>query len=63
LEKTTTEFSSMIFWAFSRAETMASGDVRGAEVRKVRARLRNGEKIEEAMVAVVVVMLVRAGQR
>jgi hypothetical protein len=53
LENTTTEFSSMIFWAFSLAETMAAGDVFGGEVKKVRARLRKGEKIADAIVAVV----------
>jgi hypothetical protein len=49
-----TEFSSMSFWARSLAATMAAGDVLGAEVNSVRAKVRNGDKIEDAMVAVVV---------
>ena len=42
----------MICWAFSFAETMAAGDVLGGEVKNVRAKLRKGEKIEDAIVAV-----------
>ena len=42
----------MIFWALSFAATIFAGVVRGGELKKVRAMLRKGEKIEDAIVAV-----------
>ena len=52
LEKTTTEFSSMICWAFCFAADIATGEVVDCD-KKDRARFRRGAKIEEAMLAVL----------
>ena len=42
----------MIFWAFCFAADMLAGDVDRADPKNERVMLRNGVKIEEAMVAV-----------
>jgi hypothetical protein len=48
----------MIFWAFCFAADMLAGDVdRAADPKNERVMLRNGVKIEEAMVAVLLLRL------